>query len=112
MNTQSNVVELFSKCPPISYDEDFLVLLDNGNDYICYVRNYVASQEFIVVSASILDRLPHELRPVTNIFVTSNFHALSQFKFDIQQYILESEQLSHYCHLFESENIDQLFGLK
>lgn len=110
MDTQSNVIELFRKHPPTSNDEDFLVLLDNGKDYICYVRNYSAFQEFIFVSTSIMKKLPMELRPLTNVFVTSNFHALRQFKYDIQQYILESEQLNHYYYLFESANIDQLFG--
>ena len=106
MNPQTNIVELFGYQPPIAYDEDFLTLLDRGEDYICYVRNYISSQEFIVVSPSILERLPEELKPITNVFVPSSFHALRQFKADIRQYVLDSGQLSHFYHLFSSSMTD------
>ena len=42
MNIESNnVVELFGNRPPVCQDEDFLTLLEDGEDYIVYVRNYV-----------------------------------------------------------------------
>ncbi|MGQ8366591.1 hypothetical protein [Glaciecola sp. 1036] len=106
MNIESNVTELFGSQPAIANDEDFLVLLDNDEDYICYVRNYVSSFEFIVVSNSIMRRLPKELQPITNVFVPSSFHALRQFKGDIRQYILQSNQLSHFYYLFNSSMTD------
>ena len=106
MNTESNVIELFGYRPPIYNDEDFLTLLDNGVDKIVYVRNYVCSQEFIVASNSIVGRLPAELKPVTNVFVTANFHVLRRFKHDIRQYILEPGQLSHFYYLFDSSMTD------
>lgn len=102
MNIESNVVELFGHRPPIYNDEDFLTLLDNGIDHIVYVRNYVTSQEFIVASNSVINRLPTELRPTTNVFVTSSFHALRQFKDDIRRHVLESGQLSHFYYLFDN----------
>ena len=104
MNIESNnnVVELFNSTPPICQDEDFLTLLDNGIDHIVYVRNYVSSQEFVVASNSVINRLPTELRPTTNVFATSSFHALRQFKDDIRQYVLESGQLSHFYYLFDN----------
>lgn len=106
MKIESNVVELFAHRPPVYNDEDFLTLLENGTDQIVYVRNYVTSQEFIVASNSVINRLPLELRPITNVFVTSSFHALRQFKNDIRQYILQSNQLSHFYYLFNSSMTD------
>lgn len=100
MNDQANVVELFSKPRPTSNDEDFLVLLDTGDDYICYVRNYVASQECILVSNSILNQLPESLRPVTNVCFPINFSVLSRFEEAIRQFLFESNQMGHFSYLF------------
>lgn len=106
MNIESNnnVVELFSNRPPICQDEDFLTLLEDGDDYIVYVRNYVTSQEVILVSNSIMNRLPVDLRPISNVLFVSNFHVIRQFKSEIRQYILleSSYSLSHFYHFFGS----------
>lgn len=102
MNIESNnVVELFDNCPPICQDEDFLTLLEDGEDYIVYVRNYVTSQEVILVSNSIMNRLPRDLRPMTNVLFVCNFHVLRQFESEIRQYVLlESNSLNLFYHFF------------
>ncbi len=103
MNIESNnnVVELFSTPPPICQDEDFLTLLEDGDDYIVYVRNYTASQEVILISNSIMNRLPVELRPMTNVLFACNFHILRRFEAEIRQYVLlESNSLSLFFQFF------------
>lgn len=92
MNNQSNIIELFGHRRCIADDEDFLVLLDRGHDYICYVRNYVAATEFIVVSNSIVSKLPEDLRPVSNVFVQSHFHALRQFKEEVRRFLTSESE--------------------
>lgn len=103
MNIESNnnVVELFSTPPPICQDEDFLTLLEDGDDYIVYVRNYISSQEVILISNSIMNRLPVELRPMTNVLFACNFHILRRFDAEIRQYVLlESNSLSLFFQFF------------
>ena len=110
MYLETNVVELYSKSVPLANDEDFIVLLDRDDDYICYVRNYVASTEFIVVSDSITQKLPFDMRPVTNVFLLTNFHVLKRFKNAIKNHVAsDSALLRQFRYLFHC-GIDELFN--
>ena len=99
--TNSNVVELFQKRPAVANDEEYIALYEQNNDYIYYVRNYVAQQEFIVVSDSFIQALPEEMRPATNVFFSCNFYLLKQFKRDVQSHIQNTGQFLYFYHLFD-----------
>ncbi|WP_217874325.1 hypothetical protein [Pseudoalteromonas shioyasakiensis] len=99
--TNSNVVELFQKRPAVANDEECIALYEQNNDYIYYVRNYVAQQEFIVVSDSFIQALPEEMRPATNVFFSCNFCLLKQFKQLVQSHILNTGQFLYFYHLFD-----------
>ena len=106
MNTNLKSIELTQQQPSIAYDEDYIAFYERGTDYIYYVRNYVMSQEFIVVSAGIFELLPEEHRPITNVFVRSNFYVLRQFKSLVREHVLQSGQLQHFYHLFDCSIAD------
>ena len=111
MNTNLKSIELTQQQPSIANDEDYIAFYENGADYIYYVRNYVMSQEFIVLSSGMLELLPEEHRPITNVFVRSNFYVLRRFKRFIREHVLQSGQLRHFQHLFDcsvSEFFDSL----
>ena len=72
MNTNLKSIELTQQQPSIAYDEDYIALYERGTDSIYYVRNYVMSQEFIVLSSGMFELLPEEHRPITNVFVQSH----------------------------------------
>ncbi|WP_105190034.1 MULTISPECIES: hypothetical protein [unclassified Pseudoalteromonas] len=100
--TYSNVIELFQERRKIANDEDFIALLEDGEHCIYYVRNYIAQAEFIVVSEQVLQSLPSELRPITNVFLPVHFFALKQYTSQIQKHVLESGQMAHYYYLFNA----------
>jgi len=100
MHYESNVIELTKQRRALALDEDYISLLDNGLSHIYYVRNYVASQEFIIVSETILNRLPENCRPITCVFLQPNFHVIRRFKHEILQHVIESDQLAHFYRLF------------
>ncbi|EWS96485.1 hypothetical protein BG00_16020 [Pseudoalteromonas sp. SCSIO_11900] len=111
MNTNLKLIELTQQQPSIANDEDYIALYESGTDYIYYVRNYVMSQEFIVVSVRIFELLPEEHRPITSVFVRSNFYVIRRFKRLIREHLLQSGQLQHFQHLFDcsvSEFFDSL----
>lgn len=87
--------------PTIANEEDYIALYESCSDYIYYVRNYVMSQEFIVLSSGLFELLPYEHRPITNVVVQSNFHVLRKFKSHIRDHVLRSGQLKHFYHLFD-----------
>ncbi len=101
MNIYLKSIELKEQQPSIANDEDYIALYENGADYIYYVRNYVMSQEFIVVSAGMFELLPLEHRPITNVFVRSNFYVLRRYKRLIREHVLQSGQLLQFQHLFD-----------
>ncbi|MBS3796357.1 hypothetical protein [Pseudoalteromonas sp. BDTF-M6] len=100
--TYTNVIELIQERPALSNDEDFIALLEEGDECIYYVRNYIAQAEFIVVSEQVLQRLPSKLRPITNVFLPGHFFALKQYTSQIQNYVLKSGQMAHYYYLFNA----------
>lgn len=106
MNTNLKSIELTQQQPSIAYDEDYIALYERGTDYIYYVRNYVMSQEFIVLSSGMFELLPEEHRPITNVFVQSNFYVLMQFKSLVREHVLQSGQLQHFYHLFDCSIAD------
>lgn len=111
MNTNLKSIDLTQQQPSIANDEDYIALYESGTDYIYYVRNYVMSQEFIVVSKGIFELLPEEHRPITSVFVRSNFYVIRRFKRLIREHFLQSGQLQHFQHLFDcsvSEFFDSL----
>lgn len=100
MSLNTNVIELFAKRPAISNDEDLIVMYEHGDDLIYYVRNYVTNQEFLVLSNSLLQQLPEQLKPLSNVVVQCNFYIIKQFENEIRNYVLQSNQLAHFYHLF------------
>lgn len=106
MNTNLKSIELTQQQPSIANDEDYIALYESGTDYIYYVRNYVMSQEFIVVSKGIFELLPEEHRPITSVFVRSNFYVIRRFKRLIREHLLQSGQLQHFYHLFNCSIAD------
>ncbi len=106
MNTNLKSIELTEQQPSIASDEDYIALYEKGTEYIYYVRNYVMSQEFIVLSAGMFELLPEEHRPITNVFVQSNFYVIKQFKSQIRQHLLQTGQLQHFYHLFDCSITD------
>lgn len=100
MHYESKVIELTNQRRALALDEDYISLLENELSHIYYVRNYVASQEFIIVSETILDRLPESCRPITCVFLQPNFHVLRRFKTEILQHLTESGQIAHFYRLF------------
>lgn len=101
MNTNLRTIELTQQQPCIANEEDYITLFESDEDYIYYVRNYVMSQEFIVLSAGMIKQLPEEYRPITNVFVQSNFYVIKQFKGQIRQHLLQTGKLQHFYHLFD-----------
>lgn len=106
MNTNLKSIDLTQQQPSIANDEDYIALYESGTDYIYYVRNYVMSQEFIVVSKGIFELLPEEHRPITSVFVRSNFYVIRRFKRLIREHLLQSGQLQHFYHLFNCSIAD------
>ena len=90
------------------HDEDYLSLLECSGEHIRYVRNYSAQVEFVILSQGLVDSLPSALRPISNVFVSSNFWILKRFKERISQYVLNSGNTGHFQHLFDA-NLDEFW---
>ncbi|QJR82146.1 hypothetical protein CA267_016005 [Alteromonas pelagimontana] len=95
-------IDTFKPSSAISDDEDILILYKEGKESICYVRNYLMQQEFLIISSGLVMELPEYYRPMTNIFVRVHFHVIRKFRLRIQEYVIKSNQLLHFYRFFDA----------
>ncbi len=91
-----------------SDDEDYLVMYERGSSYIYYVRNYEVQLEYILISEDLMNLMPEEVRPFTNVYLRPYFAAIKQFEEIIRSYLLLGGLLKHFNHLFNC-SISQFF---
>ena len=94
-----------------SDDEDCIALYENNDSYIYYVRNYVSQTEFIIISHTLMNTLPGEVRTLTGVYVTMHFGVLKYFHDEVTQHVMTKGLLPHFHYLFNctvSRFIEQL----
>lgn len=97
--THLSLVEQPKHC--FSDDEDCISLYENEDEYIYYVRNYIAQTEFVIISPAMLIALPEQMRTVAGVYLPLHFNALKTFQAEITHYVLCNGQLPHFHHLFD-----------
>jgi len=107
--SNENVIRMFGK-PSFDYETDCIVLYEDQDSFIHYIRDYVANVEYVIVSNVLAIELPASERPASSVYLLHHFHLLKHFSNRIERFLIESHQQEHFDALFNTLSIEEAFS--